>query len=69
MKFNLSTEDFFKGYLARPAGIPEERFRAFELPSVVNGKKIPATGIKAGLVGGPRAHSQLEHTHSGPIKN
>lgn len=68
MKFNLSSEDYFKGYLSKPAGIPEERFRAFELPSLVNGERIPATRVKAGLVGGPRAYGQLELTHSGPIK-
>lgn len=69
MKFNVSSEDYFKGYLGKTAGIPEERFKAFELPSLVNGQRIPATRVKACMVGGPRANIQHELTDSGPIKH
>lgn len=68
MKFRLSEKDFFEGYLKKTPGIPEERFEAFNIPSLVNGKRIPATRVKACLVGGPRGHIQESHTDSGPLK-
>jgi hypothetical protein len=68
MSFIPTSKDYFKNYLAKPAGVPEDRFKAFELPSLVNGKQIPATRIKAGLVGGPRFYNEVDNNNYRSIK-
>lgn len=68
LSFFLSENDYFKNYLKETPGVPQERFKAFELPSLVNGKRIPATRVKACLVGGPRPNVHQNHTDSGPIE-
>ena len=48
--FFLSNEDYFKNYLKGTPGVAPERFEAYKLPSLVNGKRVPYTGVKASLV-------------------
>ncbi len=38
-------------------GIPAERFIAFTIPSLINGKRVPARGIKADMTQLPKAIS------------
>jgi hypothetical protein len=53
----LSTQtrtDFFEGYLKNDEGMSADRFEAFSLPSMVNGKETPAVKPKADMVAQPR---------------
>lgn len=49
-----SREDFFESYLKNDEGMPDDRFEAFSLPSLVNGQRVPAVKPKADMVAQPR---------------
>jgi hypothetical protein len=55
-----SKEEFFKGYLKKDEGMGKERFEAFDVPSLVNGKRIPATKVRSDLVTLPKFISDVD---------
>lgn len=69
MSTNFSTGEYFKGYLGKPAGVTDDRFEAFELPSIVNGKRVLPTHKHIHAVSGPRSVAKKGDTDSGSIKD
>ena len=63
--FALSSDDYFKNYLKKTPGVPPERFEAYKLPSLVNGKRVPYTGVKACLVSRVSPYIQDKHVEGG----
>lgn len=55
-----SREEFFKGYLKKDEAMGAERFEAFEVPSLVNGKRIPATRVRSDMVTLPKFISEVD---------
>lgn len=55
-----SKEEFFKGYLKKDEGMGAERFEAFGIPSLVNGKRVPATKVKSDMVTLPKFISVVD---------
>ncbi len=58
-----SSEDYFKNYLKDNQNVPQERFEAFKLPSLVNGRRVAATRIKSDMVGGPKYLINYDNQH------
>lgn len=52
----------YDGRELRRLPIPEARYRAYELPSLVNGKPVPPRGIHAQCVGLPFKHNLMRGT-------
>lgn len=63
--FALSSDDYFKNYLKKTPGVPPERFEAYKLPSLVNGKRVPYTGVKPSLVSRVSPYIQDKHVEGG----
>jgi len=55
-----SSEEYFQSYLKQDSGIPTERFAAFKIPSLVNGKRVPATSVKANVASDPRLQAEYK---------
>ena len=49
-----SSNSYFKDYLKPNQGIAQERFAPFDIPSLVNGQRVPAGRIRSDMVGGPK---------------
>jgi hypothetical protein len=52
--WSSDSSNYFKDYLKPKQGIAKERFEAFNIPSLVNGKRVPAGRIRSDMVGGPK---------------
>lgn len=62
MKIELDEDakKFIDQCVKRNQGIPAERFVAFTLPSLINGKRVPATTVKANVASDPRKQSEYK---------
>lgn len=67
--FALSSEDYFKNYLKETPGVAPERFDAYKLPSLVNGKRIPYAGVKACLVSKVSPFIHSSHTYGDVVED
>lgn len=53
---DVMTRPAYDGAELQRLPLPAERYRAYELPSLVNGKQVPPRGIRAQCVGTPFKH-------------
>lgn len=67
--YSMSSEEYFKGYLKEAPGVPQERLDVSRLPSLVNGKLIAPTGIKANSPTDPRKYVESDLSESYPIED
>lgn len=61
--FATSSEDYFKNYLKNTPGVTPERLKAYQLPSLVNGKRVPYSGVKASLVSKVSPYARERHDY------
>lgn len=68
-RFATSSVEYFKGYLKEAPGVPQERLDVSRLPSLVNGKLIAPTGIKANSPSDPRKFVETDLSESYPTED
>jgi hypothetical protein len=57
------TKCYFDGYLKSPPGVSEDRLRAYQLPSMVNGKRQKPTNSKYTVLGNTKQQAGDNNQH------